>query len=461
MFSRKGYEVMFKLSKAVKKIALLSIVSILALSLGACKSQDKETKEEVKVESLNEKIAKAYSQVLDKADKYDYQDEGKEAREYEYAIVKMDGEKIPQLLLSKNSELRYVRVFSYNEKEEKLIEFSEAIVYGASGRSGFRGAVSTRTDYNGLNYIMTLGGTGQTTLEKISIENGQLKHETKWEGRYDRMPNDDTSQDIVWSKISDKGQLEKLTGKEITPAGESTSKNNKQAKESDKELKSTAGSNKEKVQAMIREEKNAGRLVLDGKIRILTYMQVLEVQGIDDPNPEHSNPNEEYIIFILAKPQKITARSSGGMHMTTRQVKVMCLPDSDYVRKYDGKNVTISVDLDETMFPSDVGLPLGEPMSASFKILDGSPNGQTTKKEKADSSLASKIKNTDQIVRAKNTNMREDHSKNSAILKTLLSGTEVHVIDTYVESPERMWCKIRYEGVTGWISYNTINGSIK
>lgn len=452
---------MFKLSKAVKKIALLSIVFILALSLRACKSQDKETKEEVKVESLNEKIAKAYSQVLDKADKYDYQDEGQEAREYEYAIVKMDGEKIPQLLLSKNSDLRCVKVFSYNEKEEKLIECSESIVYGAAGVGGFRGDIMSRSDYKGLEYIETSSGTGDTSVENISIENGQLKRETKWEGRYDQMPEDDSTQEIVWSKINDKSQLEKLTGKEITPAGESTSKDNKQAKESDKELKSTAGSNKEKIQAMIREEKNAGRLVLDGKIRVLTYMQVLDVQGIDDPNPEHSDSNEEYIIFILAKPQKITARSSGGMYMTTRQVKVMCLPDSDYVRKYDGKNVTISVDLDETMFPSDVSLPLGEPMSASFKILDGSPNGQTTKKEKADSSLASRIKNTDQVVRAKNTNMREDHSKNSAILKTLLSGTEVHVIDTYVESPERMWCKIRYEGVTGWISYNTINGSIK
>jgi|GEM_PF-437217 hypothetical protein len=452
---------MFRLSKAVKKIALLSIVFILALSLGACKSQDKETKEEVKVESLNEKIAKAYSQVLDKADKYDYQDEGQEAREYEYAIVKMDGEKIPQLLLSKNSDLRYVKVFSYNEKEEKLIECSESIVYGAAGVGGFRGDIMSRSDYKGLEYIETSSGTGDTSVENISIENGQLKRETKWEGRYDQMPEDDSTQEIVWSKINDKSQLEKIAGKEITSDGESTSKDRIQAKERDKESKSTAGSNKEKVQAMIREERKAGRLVLDGKIRILTYMQVLEVQGIDDPNPEHSNPNEEYIIFILAKPQKITARSSGGMHMTTRQVKVMCLPDSDYVRKYDGKNVTISVDLDETMFPSDVGLPLGEPMSASFKILDGSPNGQTTKKEKADSSLASKIKNTDQIVRAKNTNMREEHSKNSAILKTLLSGTEVHVIDTYVESPERMWCKIRYEGVTGWISYNTINGSIK
>ena len=452
---------MFNLSNTIKKLSLLAVVLLLALSLGACKSQDKETKEEVKVESLDEKIAKAYKQVLDKADKYDYQDEGQEAREYEYAIIKMDGEKIPQLLLSKNSDLRYVKVFSYNEKEEKLIECSESIVYGAAGVGGFRGDIMSRSDYKGLEYIETSSGTGDTSVENISIENGQLKRETKWEGRYDQMPEDDTSQDIVWSKISDRGQLEKLAGKEITPAGESTSKDNKQAKESDKELKSTAGSNKEKIQAMIREERKAGRLVLDGKIRILTYMQVLEVQVVDDPNPEHSNPNEDYIIFILAKPQKITARSSGGAYMTTRQVKVMGLADYDYVRKYDGKNVIISVDLDGTMFPSDVGLPLGEPMSASFKILDGSPNGQTPKKEKADSSLASKIKNTDQVVRAKNTNMREDHSKNSAILKTLLSGTEVHVIDTYVESPERMWCKIRYEGVTGWISYNTINGSIK
>lgn len=455
---------MFNLSNTIKKLSLLAVVLLLALSLGACKSQDKETKEEVKVESLDEKIAKAYSQVLDKADKYDYQDEGQEAREYEYAIVKMDGEKIPQLLLSKNSDLRYVKVFSYNEKEEKLIECSESIVYGAAGVGGFRGDIMSRSDYKGLEYIETSSGTGDTSVENISIENGQLKRETKWEGRYDQMPEDDSTQEIVWSKINDKSQLEKLTGKEITPAGESTSKDNKQAKESNQDSKSSVGSkgpSNEKIQAMIREERKAGRLVLDGKIRILTYMQVLEVQGVDDPNPEHSNSNEEYIIFILAKPQKITARSSGGMYMTTRQVKVMCLPDSDYVRKYDGKNVTISVDLDETMFPSDVSLPLGEPMSASFKILDGSPNGQTPKKEKADSSLASKIKNTDQVVRAKNTNLREDHSKNSAILKTLLSGTEVHVIDTYVESPERMWCKIKYEGVTGWISYNTINGSIK
>lgn len=455
---------MFNLSNTIKKLSLLAVVLLLALSLGACKSQDKETKEEVRVESLNEKIAKVYSQVLDKADKYDYQDEGQEAREYEYAIIKMDGEKIPQLLLSKNSELRYVRVFSYNEKEEKLIECSEAIVYGASGVGGFRGDIMSRSDYKGLEYIETSSGTGDTSIENISIENGQLKRETKWEGRYDLMPNDDTSQDIVWSKISDRSQLEKLAGKEITSDGESASKDKMQAKESNQDSKSSVGSkgpSNEKIQAMIREERKAGRLVLDGKIRILTYMQVLEVQGVDDPNPEHSNPNEEYIIFILAKPQKITARSSGGAYMTTRQVKVMGLADYDYVRKYDGKNVTISVDLDGTMFPSDVGLPLGEPMSASFKILDGSPNGQTTKKEKADSSLASRIKNTDQVVRAKNTNIREDHSKNSAILKTLLSGTEVHVIDTYVESPERMWCKIRYKGVTGWISYNTINGSIK
>lgn len=72
------------------------------------------------------------------------------------------------------------------------------------------------------------------------------------EGRYDQMPEDDSTQEIVWSKINDKSQLEKLTGKEITPA--KSTKDNKQAKERDKESKSTAGSNKEKVQVMIREE---------------------------------------------------------------------------------------------------------------------------------------------------------------------------------------------------------------
>ena len=200
---------MFNLSNTIKKLSLLAVVLLLALSLGACKSQDKETKEEVKVESLDEKIAKAYKQVLDKADKYDYQDEGQEAREYEYAIIKMDGEKIPQLLLSKNSELRYVRVFSYNEKEEKLIECSEAIVYGASGRGGFRGAIMSRSDYKGLEYIETSSGTGDTSIENISIENGQLKRETKWEGRYDQMPEDDSTQEIVWSKINDKSQNSK------------------------------------------------------------------------------------------------------------------------------------------------------------------------------------------------------------------------------------------------------------
>lgn len=80
--------------------------------------------------------------------------------------------------------------------------------------------------------------------------------------------------------------------------------------------------------------------------------------------------------------------------------------------------------------------------------------------EKRERQTADYIKNTDQIIHAKNTNMRSDHSKNSSIIRTLLSGTKVHVIDTYIEHPVRIWCKINYDGVTGWVSYNTINGTI-
>lgn len=50
-----------------------------------------------------------------------------------------------------------------------------------AGVGGFRGDIMSRScDYKGLEYIETSSGTGDTSIENISIENGQLKRETKW-----------------------------------------------------------------------------------------------------------------------------------------------------------------------------------------------------------------------------------------------------------------------------------------
>lgn len=182
------------------------------------------------------------------------------------------------------------------------------------------------------------------------------------------------------------------------------------------------------------------------------------------PNSGGFVTDEKYIIFVLSKPQSLNIKTGDNRGKRSGLVKMIRLSASNGNVNYNesGKNIKISIDTDDIYWPSDTSLPLGEPGTSSAKILDGSTNSQAViKVEPANEELAKKVKNTNQTVKAKNTNMREKPSKNSAIVRTLLSGTTVYVIDTYIESPERMWCKINYDGATGWISYNTINGSIK
>lgn len=144
----------------------------------------------------------------------------------------------------------------------------------------------------------------------------------------------------------------------------------------------------------------------------------------------------------------------------------------DFVEKIEGiciskENILNKLTLDsivlrEKDLSEDASLPQGEPGTNKFKILDGSSSTETTPKAStANKKLAKSVINTDQTIYAKNTNMREEPSKNSKILRTLQPGTIVHVIDTYIEGPKRMWCKVNYNGTTGWVSNNTINGTIK
>ncbi len=199
---------------------------------------------------------------------------------------------------------------------------------------------------------------------------------------------------------------------------------------------------------------------------IAYIIEEVKIDGYNSviPNSGGFVTDEKYIIFVLSKPQSLNIKTGDNRGKRSGLVKMIRLSASNGNVNYNesGKNIKISIDTDDTYWPSDTSLSLGEPGTSSAKILDGSTNSQAViKVEPANEELAKKVKNTNQTVKAKNTNMREKPSKNSAIVRTLLSGTTVYVIDTYIESPERMWCKINYDGATGWISYNTINGSIK
>lgn len=79
----------------------------------------------------------------------------------------------------------------------------------------------------------------------------------------------------------------------------------------------------------------------------------------------------------------------------------------------------------------------------------------------SDSGSANKVANaitgTYQYITSSQANARSGPSKSSPVLTTLYRGDSVYVQSTYVESEQRIWCKTDY----GWISYNTMNNTIR
>lgn len=446
------------ISNLARKIIICSMVLTMPIATVACTkkensaaknvstNQDKKGKAEENKVNYNEKIAKLYNETLDKSESFNFEDDNQNAMEYKYSLVKMDGSDIPQLLISKKTEFRdlNIKVFSYDKDSNKIIE-AKPVIYMGNSSGSLRTNLQVRKDNSSLELASTSSGSGDSMLETIRIEKGSVIKKTEWEGKFAQMPSSETIE-IEWSDLTDRSQIDKLLARTSD----------------DENVKNNSTTNDSSVDKQIKAEKAAGNIILRGKFYVFNRAQMLRFQGIEDPNPEVAYPDEDepYCIIGLDSPQKLTFHSSGGPYDYTGLVKILNISNRRDYDMYNGKNVVVSIKPGDGTWPSDTSLPLGQP-SVNIKILGAYGSKSQVKNTPVDSKSADKIKNTDQVIRAKNTNMRADHSKNSAIVKTLLSGTRVHVSDTYVESADRIWCKVTYDGVTGWVSYNTMNGKIK
>ncbi|WAW14403.1 SH3 domain-containing protein [Peptostreptococcus equinus] len=455
----------------MKKIIILLLAFFLPLGVVGCKKEEKKqakksiTMEENLKEDIGKKSAKLYSQALDKASEYNYGDNNQNADKYEYSIVKMDGDEVSQLVIVKLTEYheRWVKIFSYDKKDNKLIEIDEPIQYGASG--SLRANLKTKDDGDGLIYWQTVPGNMDTIIEKIKIKDNKLSREKIWEGKFDDSPKDDNAKDINFISIDDRSQIDELAGKKI------------QKEEVNKKLNSsTQGSEQEdKLDVIIEREKNAGRFVLYGKISIMSPEQLIKYQRIAEQGIPKSNlgiDESEYAIFIPSSSQKISLPTSDGRRNNSAP-EIIATSVED-VRAYNGKNVVVSLGPNDGAWPSDTRLPLGQPY-AKIKVLglgteSASKSISKTQQKnsefeennikKREAQEAEYAKGKDFVIHAKNTNMRARPDINSAIIKTLLSGTKIHVIDTSIDHPTRIWYKVTYDGVTGWISNRTINGEL-
>ena len=96
---------------------------------------------------------------------------------------------------------------------------------------------------------------------------------------------------------------------------------------------------------------------------------MIEVQGEPDPNPS-TNRTERYVLFVLDKPQvMILEQGDGSGEKVSGVVRMIYIGPYSNLGQYYGKHVTVSVDPDEMMWPSDTRMPLGQP-SGLVRVLN-------------------------------------------------------------------------------------------
>lgn len=116
-------------------------------------------------------------------------------------------------------------------------------------------------------------------------------------------------------------------------------------------------------QKAIDNAKAAGKTVLPGTIRIFeTDAQMTDFQGIQDPNAGGYECGP-YAVFAFDSTTYVTAGHGDGSPGSSSESASMVLlaqgSDVDAWTSYDGKHVTCA--LGAMWWPSDTGLPLGEP----------------------------------------------------------------------------------------------------
>lgn len=378
--------------KLKKFIALaLSLFLFMPLCSGCSNQNGANTKaadSAKKVNVINAKVAALYKKVLANADKYNFNEADLKIdasqSKYSYALVNMSDRDIPELVLRKNLEgISLLKFFAANKDYSDVVSSDDLISSGVA--SGIRVSVSQYADSNSLSYVEWSSGTGDTEAYKVTMniaDSNPLKKEKYWSGIITDLPKQNVK-DINFVSTDDTTLLDNLAKtedntykKSVSNKGGDSDSEDKDSKKSSKKTDSKKAASGESLDSKIKAEKASGRQVVSGTVKVLSYNQVLEAQNIQDPNPGSSDPNQTFMILILDNKTSVTLPHSGDMGNPPHpsDATMMAFDDGSQAKqimeKYVNKKVYVSFIVNDGFFPSDTGLPLGEPHLCNLKVIE-------------------------------------------------------------------------------------------
>lgn len=232
-------------------------------------------------------------------------------------------------------------------------------------------------------------------------DSNPIKEEKYWSGIITDLPKqnikdinfvstDDTTlldnlaktEDNIYEKtVSNKGSDSNSEDKDSKKAEKKSDK--KSDKKASKKADSKKSASSESLDSKIKAEKASGRQVVSGTVKVLSYNKVLELQnmldpsqGYSDPSPGYSDPNQTFMILILDNKTSVTLRQIGDMRKPPypSDARMLAFDDGSQAKqimeKYVNKKVYVSFTVDDGFFPSDAGLPLGEPHFQNIKVIE-------------------------------------------------------------------------------------------
>ena len=311
---------------------------------------EEESSETVREVSPNEEALEQYKLIISQASTYNFDmpETLSATGNYKYALVQLQpSDPVQTLLLSKEAVdySYYVRMFQYDPNTKTVLQPSETIQEKTR-------VLTMMNDGNGFYMHSPFSGAGEFSISRITLEGDKLRDEIVYKGHFDDViPDEFKATEIEWYSTGDLSVIDSKLNKneaQLQPPATQLQPLTTQA-------------------APLRDGK---RIVFTGTINEYSYDEVVALQGVPDPNKnEYTDTSERYVLIVLDKPQvmKLTNGDNlGGL----RSDEVRMISTGREFSKYYGQHLTFSIDPNNTYWPSDTSLPLGQPVTSDIHILN-------------------------------------------------------------------------------------------
>lgn len=183
----------------------------------------------------NHTLFDAFKAKLQETESFDYGESSRENPSYQYALINMNEDDIPELLIKRSGSdysLDDIIAFIYDQTSGSLNQSTLSVQEGVAPAGGYRGFCAHSDAEPGLFHTYVMSGTGEGAIQQFTIESGLLKEKTLYEGP---ILGDESSEagtvekqydlkEIEWSSIDDLKNLEVLKDLKVAELNNSSDK---------------------------------------------------------------------------------------------------------------------------------------------------------------------------------------------------------------------------------------------